>query len=46
MKAKGDPWFVEYLLCIGGGYEEANDDDEVRLPHDICVPYNGLILIR
>jgi ATP-dependent DNA helicase PIF1 len=41
MRAKSDPWFVEYLLRIGGGYEEANEDDEVRLPCDICVPYTG-----
>jgi hypothetical protein len=41
MRAKSDPWFAEYLLRIGGGYEEANEDDEVRLPRDICVPYTG-----
>ena len=39
MRAKSNLWFVEYLLHIGGGSEEANDDDEVRLPPDICAPY-------
>jgi len=48
IRAKSDPWFAKYLLCIGGGSEEAHDDDEVRLSRDICVPYTGkmAILIR
>jgi hypothetical protein len=41
MRAKSDSWFVEYLLRVGGGSEEANGDDEIRLPHDICVPHTG-----
>ena len=40
MRAKSDPWFVEYLLCVGGGSEEATIDDEIRLPHDICIPHS------
>ena len=39
MGAKSDPWFAEYLLRVGGGSEEATVDDEIRLPHDICVPH-------
>ena len=38
MRAKSDPWFVEYLLHIGGGSKEANGDGEIRLPDDICIP--------
>jgi ATP-dependent DNA helicase PIF1 len=39
MRAKSDPWFAEYLLCIGGGSEEANGDGEICLPHGIWVPH-------
>jgi hypothetical protein len=38
MREKNDPWFAEYLLRIGGGSEEVNDDGEIRLPDDICIP--------
>ena len=38
MRAKSDPWFAEYLLCIEEGSEEANGDGEIRLPDDICIP--------
>ena len=41
MKAKSDPWFAEYLLHVGGGSKEATVDDEIRLPHDICIPHTG-----
>jgi hypothetical protein len=41
MRAKSDPWFTKYLLRVGGGSEEANDNDEIRLPHDICIPHTG-----
>jgi hypothetical protein len=41
MRAKNDPWFAEYLLRIGGGSEEVNDDGEIRLPDDICIPQTG-----
>ncbi|XP_012704505.1 uncharacterized protein LOC105915159 [Setaria italica] len=39
MRVQSDLWFVEYLLCIGGGAEEVNGDGDVCLPDDICVPY-------
>ena len=41
MRAKSDPWFAKYLLRVGGGSEEANDDDEICVPHDICIPHTG-----
>lgn len=41
MRAKSDPWFAEYLLRVGGGSEEATVDDEICLPHDICISHTG-----
>jgi hypothetical protein len=41
MRAKSDPWFSDYLLRIGEGSEEANNDDEILLPDDICIPHTG-----
>ena len=41
MRAQNDPWFADYLLCIGGGTEAINCDGNVRLPDEICVPYAG-----
>uniref|UniRef100_A0A8R7TGZ4 DNA helicase Pif1-like 2B domain-containing protein n=1 Tax=Triticum urartu TaxID=4572 RepID=A0A8R7TGZ4_TRIUA len=38
MRAQNDPWFAEYLLRIGNGTEETNDDGEIQLPTSICVP--------
>ncbi|RCV20748.1 hypothetical protein SETIT_4G082300v2 [Setaria italica] len=40
MRVQSDPWFVEYLLRIGGGTEEVNGDGNVCLPDDICVSYS------
>ncbi|XP_066311551.1 uncharacterized protein [Miscanthus floridulus] len=39
MRAKCDLWFAEYLLRVGGVSEEVTVDDEIRLPHDICIPH-------
>ncbi|AQK89036.1 hypothetical protein ZEAMMB73_Zm00001d039205 [Zea mays] len=41
MRAQSDPWFAEYLLRVGGGTEVANNDGDVRLPDEVCVPYTG-----
>ena len=41
VRAKSDPWFAEYLQRIGGGSEEAIGDDEIYLPHDICITHTG-----
>ena len=38
MRAQNDKWFAEYLLRIGNGTEETNDDSEILLPASICVP--------
>ncbi|ONM53414.1 hypothetical protein ZEAMMB73_Zm00001d019617 [Zea mays] len=34
---QSDPWFAEYLLRVGGGTEEANNDGDVRLPDELKV---------
>ncbi|AQK78615.1 PIF1-like helicase [Zea mays] len=34
MRAQSDSWFAEYLLRVGGGTEEANNDGDVRLPNE------------
>eukprot|EP00267_Zea_mays_P047695 XP_020400180.1 uncharacterized protein LOC109942520 [Zea mays] len=34
MRAQSDPWFAEYLLRVGGGTEEANNDGDVCLPDE------------
>ncbi|PWZ23284.1 ATP-dependent DNA helicase PIF1 [Zea mays] len=41
MRAKNDPWFVEYFLRVGGGTEDTNTDGDIRLPDEVCVPYSG-----
>ena len=41
MRAQSDPWFAYYLLCIGGGKEEVNEDGDVRIPDETCVPYSS-----
>jgi ATP-dependent DNA helicase PIF1 len=41
MRAQTDPWFADYMLRIGNGTEEVNEDGDVRLPDEICVPYTG-----
>ncbi|PWZ10705.1 ATP-dependent DNA helicase PIF1 [Zea mays] len=41
MRAKSDPWFAEYLLRVGSGTEEVNNDGDVCLPDEVCVPYTS-----
>jgi energy-coupling factor transporter ATP-binding protein EcfA2 len=41
MRAETDPWFADYMLRIGNGTEEVNEDGDVRLPDEICVSYTG-----
>ena len=41
MRAHNDTWFAEYLLRVGNGTEEADDQGNIRLPEDICVPSTG-----
>jgi ATP-dependent DNA helicase PIF1 len=39
MRVQSDRWFANYLLHIDNGTEEVNEDGDVRLPDEICVPY-------
>jgi ATP-dependent DNA helicase PIF1 len=39
MRAQTDPWFADYMLSIGNGTEEVNEDGDLHLPDEICVPY-------
>jgi ATP-dependent DNA helicase PIF1 len=39
MRAQTDPWFANYMLHIGNDTEDVNEDGDVRLPGEICVPY-------
>ena len=41
MRAQSDPWFSEFLLRIGNGVEETIEQDYIKLPREICVPYTG-----
>jgi ATP-dependent DNA helicase PIF1 len=41
MRTQSDPWFAEYLLRLGDGTEESNNDGDVRLPDEVHVPYTG-----
>jgi ATP-dependent DNA helicase PIF1 len=39
MRARKDPEFVDFLLRIGGGTKEVNNEGEVLLPEGLCIPY-------
>ena len=39
MRARLDPTFSEFLLCIGDGKHEKNNDDYIRLPSNMIIPY-------
>uniref|UniRef100_A0A453IEU6 DNA helicase Pif1-like 2B domain-containing protein n=1 Tax=Aegilops tauschii subsp. strangulata TaxID=200361 RepID=A0A453IEU6_AEGTS len=41
MRAHNDTWFADYLLRVGNGTEEVDDQGNIRLPEDICVPSTG-----
>uniref|UniRef100_A0A8I6XIC9 DNA helicase Pif1-like 2B domain-containing protein n=1 Tax=Hordeum vulgare subsp. vulgare TaxID=112509 RepID=A0A8I6XIC9_HORVV len=41
MRAHNDTWFADYLLRVGNGTEEADDQGNIQLPEDICVPSTG-----
>ncbi|XP_073354937.1 uncharacterized protein [Aegilops tauschii subsp. strangulata] len=41
MRAHNDTWFVDYLLRVGNSTEEVDDQGNIRLPEDICVPSIG-----
>jgi hypothetical protein len=41
MRAHNDRWFAEYLLRVGNGIEETDEQGNISLPKDICVPSTG-----
>ncbi|XP_051202148.2 uncharacterized protein [Lolium perenne] len=41
MRAQSDEWFADYLLRVGNGTEETDEDGNIRLPKDICVSSTG-----
>ncbi|XP_051223656.1 uncharacterized protein [Lolium perenne] len=41
MRAHNDRWFADYLLRVGNGTEKTDEEGNIRLPEDICVPSTG-----
>lgn len=41
MRAHSDQWFAEYIKRVGNGTEDTVDDDYVRIPDEIYIPYTG-----
>uniref|UniRef100_A0A8I6XC41 ATP-dependent DNA helicase n=1 Tax=Hordeum vulgare subsp. vulgare TaxID=112509 RepID=A0A8I6XC41_HORVV len=41
MRVHNDPWFADYLLRVGNGTKETDEEGSIRLPQDICVPPTG-----
>ena len=41
MRAQRDPRIADYLLRVGNGTDDTVDDDYIRLPDEICVPYTS-----
>jgi hypothetical protein len=41
MRAQNDQWFADYLLRVGNGTEETNEEGNIQLPEDICVSSTG-----
>ena len=41
MRAHNNRWFTEYLLRVGNGTEETDEEGNIRLPEDICVLSTG-----
>ncbi|KAL4567974.1 hypothetical protein LXL04_023572 [Taraxacum kok-saghyz] len=39
MRAVTDPWFYDFLLRVGDGDEETIDDNFIRIPDDMAIPY-------
>nr|GEU89855.1 hypothetical protein [Tanacetum cinerariifolium] len=39
MRGRNDPWFSKFLLRVGDGVEEVIDQDYVRIPDDMTIPY-------
>jgi ATP-dependent DNA helicase PIF1 len=41
MRARNDRWFADYLLRVGNGTEETDEEGNIQLPEDICVSSMG-----
>jgi ATP-dependent DNA helicase PIF1 len=41
MRARNDRWFADYLLRVGNGTEETDEEGNIQLPEDICVSSTG-----
>jgi len=41
MRVHNDPWFADYLLSVGNGTKETDEEGNITLPEDICVPLIG-----
>lgn len=41
MRAQNDEWFADFLLRVGNGTEETDEDSNICLPQEICVPCTG-----
>ncbi|XP_073354892.1 uncharacterized protein [Aegilops tauschii subsp. strangulata] len=41
MRAHNDTWFADYLLRVGNGTEDVDDQGNILLPEDICLPSTG-----
>ncbi|XP_044980863.1 uncharacterized protein LOC123448144 [Hordeum vulgare subsp. vulgare] len=41
MRAQSDQWFADFLLRVGNGIEEVDENGNIHLPDEICVPSTG-----
>ncbi|GJT74466.1 hypothetical protein Tco_1041191, partial [Tanacetum coccineum] len=39
MRAQTNSWFSNFLLRVGDGVEDVIDEDYVRIPDDMTIPY-------
>jgi ATP-dependent DNA helicase PIF1 len=39
MRAQSNQWFLEFLLGIENNVEQTLEEDYIKLPSEICVPY-------
>nr|GEV90722.1 hypothetical protein [Tanacetum cinerariifolium] len=40
-RAQNDPWFLNFLLRVSDEVEEVNDQDYIRIPDDMTIPYTN-----
>jgi ATP-dependent DNA helicase PIF1 len=41
MREENDKWFADYLLRVGNGTEETDEEGNIQLPEEICVSSTG-----